>query len=137
MSIGKEDEQVAPQSHAQQHVTSGAPGEHGGRPARTLVELLRRRAAASPGLGYTFLVDGERQEAFLSFQALDGQAQTVAAALQSRVAPGERALLLFPTGLAFLPAFFGCLYAGVLAIPAPMPSPSRLARTLPRLLGIL
>ena len=44
--------------------------------------------------------------------------------------------MLFPAGLDFLKAFFGCLYAGVIAIPAPPPEASRLKRTLPRLRAI-
>ncbi len=53
--------------------------------------------------------------------------------------PGRRGIgrcLLFPAGLDFLKAFFGCLYAGVIAIPAPPPEASRLKRTLPRLRSI-
>ena len=36
-------------------------------------------------------------------------------------AAGERALLLYPPGLEFIAAFFGCLYAGVVAVPAYLP----------------
>jgi acyl-CoA synthetase (AMP-forming)/AMP-acid ligase II/acyl carrier protein len=46
---------------------------------------------------------------------------------------GERALLLYPPGLEFIAAFFGCLYAGVVAVPAYPPDFDRLAATLPRL----
>ncbi len=31
---------------------------------------------------------------------------------------GERALLLYPPGIEFISVFFGCLYAGVIAVPA-------------------
>ena len=48
--------------------------------------------------------------------------------------PGDRALLLYPPGLDFIPAFFGCLYAGVIAVPAYPPQPAQASRTLPRLL---
>jgi acyl-CoA synthetase (AMP-forming)/AMP-acid ligase II len=53
------------------------------------------------------------------------------------VRSGERALLLYPPGLDFIPAFFGCLYAGVVAVPAYPPQPSQASRTLPRLLSIV
>ena len=43
-------------------------------------------------------------------------------------------LLLFPPGLGFIEAFFGCLYAGAIAVPA---YPPRTARGLPRLRAIL
>jgi acyl-CoA synthetase (AMP-forming)/AMP-acid ligase II len=46
---------------------------------------------------------------------------------------GERALLLYPPGLEYIAGFFGCLYAGTIAVPAYPPNPARLERTLPRL----
>ena len=49
------------------------------------------------------------------------------------MAPGERALLIYPPGLDYIAAFFGCLYAGVIAVPAYPPNPAQLKRTLPRL----
>jgi amino acid adenylation domain-containing protein len=48
-----------------------------------------------------------------------------------------RALLLFPPGLDFVAAFFGCLYAGVIAVPSYPPAPSRPGRGQPRLKAIL
>ncbi len=47
---------------------------------------------------------------------------------------GERALLLYPSGLDYLAGFFGCLYAGVVAVPA---YPPRNHRNTPRILSIL
>jgi natural product biosynthesis luciferase-like monooxygenase protein len=60
----------------------------------------------------------------------------VAATLQRLGAPGERAILLYPPGIEYIAAFFGCMYAGVLAVPAYPPDPSRLQRSLPRLVNI-
>ena len=48
-----------------------------------------------------------------------------------------RALLLYPPGLDFVAAFFGCLYAGVIAVPSYPPAPSRPGRGQPRLKAIL
>ena len=106
---------------------------------RTLVDLLRARSAEQGGdVVFTFLVDGEHEGPRYTFAALDARARTIAAALQERgVCPGERALLLYPPGLDFIPAFFGCLYAGVIAVPAYPPQPSQASRTLPRLLSIV
>jgi acyl-CoA synthetase (AMP-forming)/AMP-acid ligase II/acyl carrier protein len=88
-------------------------------PKTTVIDLLRNRASQQPDLtGYTFLVDGETQTASLTYQTLDLQAQKIAAHLQALNAQGERALLLYPSGLEFIAAFFGCLYAGVTAVPA-------------------
>ena len=65
---------------------------------------------------------------------LDRRAQQVAAALRRASSPGDRALLLYPPGLDFIAAFFGCLYAGVVAVPAYPPRPQR---DLPRLRAIV
>jgi acyl-CoA synthetase (AMP-forming)/AMP-acid ligase II len=105
----------------------------------TLVDLLEARAAEQGNdVAFTFLVDGEHEGPRFTFAELDARARSVAAALRDRgVGRGERALLLFPPGLDFIPAFFGCLYAGVIAVPAYPPQPSQASRTLPRLLSIV
>ena len=105
--------------------------------ASTLVELLRGRALHHPEQRiFTYLVDGEIEGANLTFAALDWQARAIAASLQSHRASGERALLIYPAGLEFIPAFFGCLYAGVIAVPLPPPNTAQPQRTLPRLRAI-
>jgi acyl-CoA synthetase (AMP-forming)/AMP-acid ligase II len=98
----------------------------------TLVDLLRARAAGSPG-GYTFLGDGEEESGRLSFADLDARARAIGRRLAERGMAGERALLLYPPGLEFIAAFFGCLYAGVVAVPA---YPPRQNRSLLRLRAI-
>lgn len=85
----------------------------------TIVDLLRQRAQEQPQtIAYEFLKDGETQVDHLTYQTLNQQAQTIAAWLQSRFEPGSRVLLVYPydAGLAFIAAFFGCLYAGVVAV---------------------
>ena len=100
-----------------------------------LVELLRRRAGDQPDkLAYTYLVDGETEEVHLTYQELDQKARAIGAWLQGRGMAGERALLLYPPGLDFTSAFFGCLYAGVVAVPA---YPPRLNRPMPRIQAIV
>ncbi|NEO48620.1 MAG: fatty acyl-AMP ligase [Moorea sp. SIO4A3] len=87
-------------------------------PFETLVDLLESRTLQQPDqLGFTFLADGEKQEVNLTYKQLDLQARAIAASLQARVSEGERVLLLYPSGLEYITAFFGCLYAGVIAIP--------------------
>ena len=103
----------------------------------TLVELLKRRAAGHAAAAYTYLVDGETQAVRLSYQELDRQARAIAAKLQTVAGVGSHAILLYPPGLDFIAAFFGCLYAGVVAIPAYPPDPARLNRSLPRLHAII
>ena len=104
----------------------------------TLVEILRWRALQQPEQRtYIYLVDGEAEGDDLTYAALDCQARSIGALLQSYRASGERALLLYPAGLEFIAAFFGCLYAGVIAVPLPPPNPAQPQRSLPRLRAII
>jgi acyl-CoA synthetase (AMP-forming)/AMP-acid ligase II len=100
----------------------------------TLVDILRWRALHHPNrLAYTFLQDGETEEVHLTYADLDQRARAIGALLQGLGMYGERALLLYLPGLDFIAGFFGCLYAGVVAVPVYPPHPARLDRTLPRL----
>ena len=101
----------------------------------TLVDLLQGRAARQPGkTGYTFLADGESAETNLTYSELDEQARAIAVMLKGAGATGQRVLLLYPSGLNYIAAFFGCLYAGAVAVPA---YPPRLNRNLLRLQTIV
>ncbi|MEJ2150129.1 MAG: fatty acyl-AMP ligase, partial [Chloroflexota bacterium] len=101
----------------------------------TLVDLLRWRVNTSPEkLAYAFLEDGETETARVTYAELDRQARATAAWLQGLGAAGERALLLYPPGLDFIANYFGCLYAGVVAVPA---YPPRLNRPVPRIQAIV
>lgn len=92
---------------------------------RSLGELLRRRATERPDqTAITFQSDSGDTVAW-TYAMLDRRASAVAAALVERTEPGNRAVLVFPPGLDFIAAFFGCLYAGVLPAPATYPKPRR------------
>ncbi|NJK48157.1 fatty acyl-AMP ligase [Candidatus Gracilibacteria bacterium] len=104
----------------------------------TIIDFLSQRSFVQPQQkAYTFMADGKEEKESLSYQQLDRQARAIAALLQNYRSEGQRALLLYPQGLEVIAAFFGCLYAGVIAIPAPAPEASRLKRTLPRLRAIV
>lgn len=101
----------------------------------TLVDMLRIRAAERHDrLAFVFLSDGEDNEMRITFGELDRQARSIGAWLQERSQVGDRALLLYPPGLDYIAAYFGCLYAGVVAVPA---YPPRLNRPTPRIQGIV
>jgi amino acid adenylation domain-containing protein len=86
---------------------------------QTFFELLRSKSLRHPDrLAYTFLVDGEREEQKLTYGELDHQARAIAARLQASELEGQRVLLLYAPGLDYIAAFLGCLYAGVIAVPA-------------------
>jgi acyl-CoA synthetase (AMP-forming)/AMP-acid ligase II len=85
--------------------------------------MLRRRVQE---LGektvYTYLNDGESQEIRVTYCELERRALAIAAYLQSQLFPGERVLLLYPPGIDFPGAFFGCLCAGMVAVPTNLPN---------------
>jgi amino acid adenylation domain-containing protein len=102
----------------------------------TIAAILHRRAEQSPEqVALRFLGDRDGSEKVFTYRALHERAMSIAAGLQAKVAPGERALLLLPSGLDYVAAFFGCLYAGVIATPA-YPPQSLGARHMGRLLAI-
>lgn len=102
---------------------------------QTLVEMLRHRTQfLAHERAFTYLVDGENEETHLSYQELDRRARAIAAMLQERDLVGERVLLLYPPGLDFIAGFFGCLYAGVVAVTA---YPPRMNRSLGRIQAIV
>jgi len=104
----------------------------------TLTELLRWRASASPDKRiYSFLHDGETESEYLTFSDLDRLARTIGARLQEHSKIGERALLIYPSGLDFIAAFYGCLYSGIVAVPVYPPSATRADRTLQRFHAIV
>ena len=90
--------------------TSSYPPELPAAPA-SFVELLRWRALHQANhRAVTFLLDGERKEASLTYRELDCQARAVAAWLQRNGLAGERAIILVSPGGAehvFVPAEVG------------------------------
>src|SRR5260370_22867849 len=87
----------------------------------SLVDLLRYRAAKQTNdLAYVLLSDQGQEESVLTLAELDQRGSDVAARL-AHGQIGDRALLLFGPGLDFLIAYFGCLLAGVIAVPMMLP----------------
>ena len=83
-----------------------------------VIHVLRRRVQEHrEKTVYTYLNDGESQETRLTYCELERRALAIAAHLQSQLPPGERVLLLYPPGIEFPTAFFGCLCAGMVAVP--------------------
>ena len=84
----------------------------------TIIDILNARSSSSQSrrIAYTFFrsIDGEDNS--LTYQQLRLKAQTIAAFLQNQVAPKSRIILLFPSGLEFISAFFGSLYGQVIPI---------------------
>jgi acyl-CoA synthetase (AMP-forming)/AMP-acid ligase II len=89
----------------------------------TLIELLAMRAADDPELRLlTFLERGEEESRTLTAGGMETRARALGARLVALVDPCARALLFFGPGLDFTVGYWGCLYAGVIAVPIPSPS---------------
>ncbi|WP_405163426.1 fatty acyl-AMP ligase [Nocardia sp. NBC_01499] len=94
----------------------------------TLVRALTNQAAQRPDkVAYSFLhypdstsKHGETES--LTYAEIDRAARAYAATLLQVAHPGDRAVLLLPPGLEYVKAFFGCLYAGIIAVPLYPPS---------------
>lgn len=96
-----------------------------------LEDLARDRGDA---LAYVFLADGEREQARIDYAGLGARARAIARGLLAVAEPGDRALLLHQPGMGFIEAFFGCLVAGLVAVPA---YPPRRNQSLDRLGAIV
>ncbi len=95
-------------------------------PTETLVHRLRYWLNEQPQeMAFSFILDGESNETSMTYEQLDRRARAIAARLLELDMEGERALLLYPPGLDFVAGFFGCLYAGVVAVPAYPPRRNR------------
>ncbi len=94
----------------------------------SLVDLLRRRASTSGDKqAFCFLSGDGASEVTITYRQLDERAMAIAGCLQSLAPRGARALLVFPPGLDFIAGFFGCLYAGIMAVPIAPPGRNRFA----------
>lgn len=102
----------------------------------TLVELLRLRASQQPDrLAFSFLGDDDDAPIAWTYSELDRRARAIGAWLTSQGGAGERVVLLFPPGLDAIAAFFGCLYAGAVAVPSVTPRPRRPSQRLDAILA--
>ena len=104
----------------------------------TLIDLLRDRAAAQPdAMAFTYLEAGDEDASTLTWAEVERRSRAIAAAVQARVRTGERVLIMLPPGIEFVPAFFGVVYAGGIAIPVYPPAGSRGDRGSARLRGVI
>jgi len=88
-------------------------------PCYNLVELLIARAQHHPErLALRFIHTSAGVDVPLSYAQLHEQARQLAGYLSQHAEPGERALLLFPSGPSYVTALFACFYSGIIAVPA-------------------
>ncbi|SHF85811.1 non-ribosomal peptide synthetase [Streptoalloteichus hindustanus] len=92
------------------------------RSARTIVDVARHHAETTPSRpAYVFLPDGETESERFDFAGIDLRARAIAVALRERGMVGERVLIAYPSGSAYVQAILGCLYAGAIAVPCDAP----------------
>lgn len=101
----------------------------------TITARLLSHARTMPDqVAYTFLRDDGKIDT-IAYGALARRATALAGHLASQAPQGERVLLLYPAGLEFITAYFGCLLAGMIAVPATIPHKTRASRRLQALLA--
>ena len=89
-----------------------------------IVEVLQQRASSHPDRECViFLGDGENKSGSMTYRENDIAARHVAAVMQKRrISKGDRVLIILPNSLEFVKMFYGCLYAGILAVPLHEPA---------------
>ncbi|WP_164101786.1 AMP-binding protein [Candidatus Laterigemmans baculatus] len=93
--------------------------------ARSIGDIIDYWDQLHAGHPALIFLDDEQGERVTTYGELKRQAIALAAELREVCQPGDRAILIFPPGKEFVTAFLGCLYAGVLAVPATEPKPRR------------
>lgn len=84
----------------------------------TLWGLLDAYAAARPDdRAFLYLGPENVEQEALTYAELHRLARIYGQRLRQHTRPGDRAILMFPTGLAFVVAFFACHFAGVVPVP--------------------
>ena len=104
----------------------------------SLAELFESCCQGKPQeLAYAFVRDTLELERQLTYGELEHTVRSLAGYLARRARPGTRVLLLYPPGLDVVCAFWACMCAGLVAVPAPAPDPVRQKHSLPRLRAII
>jgi len=106
----------------------------------SFVALLRHRATEQPDrTGFLFLRDNnpENDLDLLTYSQLDEKARAIASVLQQSGEPGQRVLLLHQPGEDFVTSFYGCLYAGAIAVTTYPAHRGRLKQSLPKICDLL
>jgi len=99
-----------------------------------IVEVLKKHSRDIPNkILYTYIEESS-EPSTLTFSEVDYHAKKIATELLKKCKKGDRALMLYPSGLEFITAFIACLYAGVIAVPA---YPPRRNQKLDRLKSII
>ncbi|MDI3465818.1 MAG: polyketide synthase module [Nitrospira sp.] len=103
-----------------------------------LADLFELRCRQQPNeLAYAFVRDNLELDSQLTYGQLEPSVRSIAGHLAREVPPGTNVLLLYPQGLDVACAFWACVCAGLVPVPAPAPDPIRRKQGLPRLRSII
>lgn len=92
----------------------------------TISEIIKLRAALHPEKkAFTYLHNGIEESESVTFGQLHQSVMNLAGYLMSKNLQGSRVLMFYPAGLDFVKAFFACLQAGIVAVPAYPPRKNR------------
>ncbi len=94
-------------------------------PTTNIADVLDYWAAERPEQPAFHFTDGEGSDERITYAELQRASRAIAVALMQRGLTGKQALLMFPPGLEFIKAFFGCMCAGAVAVPAFTPRRNR------------
>jgi acyl-CoA synthetase (AMP-forming)/AMP-acid ligase II len=101
----------------------------------TIIEYLRQHVAVNPDeLAFSFLPSDEKSYSDITFKEFWSEALSVANFLKSKTQVGDKVLLVYPPSLEYVVTFYGCLLAGVIAVPIPLLYKNISAEQLPNIL---
>jgi acyl-CoA synthetase (AMP-forming)/AMP-acid ligase II len=108
---------------------------HASSQRENIIQALRQHAFDKPDdPAFIFVKNKSLEDQKLSYRELLLRASSIAQRLKSQgCEKGQRALLVYPSGLDYVEAFLGCLIAGVVAVPVYPPANKK---HVPRILSI-
>jgi len=93
---------------------------------KNLVQMSSERAAGrGENTFVSFLSESGAPEGNITFSGLDEASRKIAAGLVAKGLSGRNLMLLYVPGLDYIKAFFGCMYAGCVPVPAYPPMGAR------------
>ncbi|MFY4729752.1 AMP-binding protein, partial [Nitrospira sp. BLG_2] len=108
------------------------------RAIHNLADLFEHRCRQQPNeLAYALIRDNLELEIQLTYGQLECKVRSLAGRLAREGHPGAHALLLYPQGVDAACAFWACIRAGLVPVPAPAPDSIRRKYGLPRLRNII
>ncbi|WP_111976829.1 fatty acyl-AMP ligase [Algibacillus agarilyticus] len=91
----------------------------------SLIELVNFRAQVQPNdVAYTHLKDRKDEKENITYAEFQQRILTLAAHIQSYNVKGERIILMYPTGIDYIVAYFAVIFAGAIAVPVYEPRQS-------------